>query len=157
MNAIQKQVMEELTGQIKEWGVTPEMTSSDDMDILRAVLNGMGEERKGSLLLELAFLPTAEADFPDDFSLFQIYATIETDLAEEKLPGLFAELNKINLESILGNYAVFPEGNQLYFRYVGVVRGNTKEVMMNTIQPALNWCVSTLDEDYDRLIALRRS
>ncbi len=157
MNAIQKQVMEELTGQIKEWGVTPEMTSSDDMDILRAVLNGMGEERKGSLLLELAFLPTAEADFPDDFSLFQIYATIETDLAEEKLPGLFAELNKINLESILGNYAVFPEGNQLYFRYVGVVRGNTKEVMMNTIQPALNWCVSTLDEDYDRLIALCRS
>ncbi len=154
MNAIQKQVMEELTGQIKEWGVTPEMTSSDDMDILRAVLNGMG---KGSLLLELAFLPTAEADFPDDFSLFQIYATIETDLAEEKLPGLFAELNKINLESILGNYAVFPEGNQLYFRYVGVVRGNTKEVMMNTIQPALNWCVSTLDEDYDRLIALCRS
>ncbi len=157
MNAIQKQVMEELTRQIKEWGVTPEMTSSDDMDILRAVLNGMGEERKGSLLLELAFLPTAEADFPDDFSLFQIYATIETDLAEEKLPGLFAELNKINLESILGNYAVFPEGNQLYFRYVGVVRGNTKEVMMNTIQPALNWCVSTLDEDYDRLIALCRS
>ena len=76
---------------------------------------------------------------------------------DEKLPGLFAELNKINLESILGNYAVFPEGNQLYFRYVGVVRGNTKEVMMNTIQPALNWCVSTLDEDYDRLIALCRS
>ncbi len=157
MNAIQKQVMEELTGQVKEWGVSPEMTSSDDMDILRAVLNGMGEERKGSLLLELAFLPTAEADFPDDFSLFQIYATIETDLLDEKLPGLFAELNKINLESILGNYAVFPEGNQLYFRYVGVVRGNTKEVMMNTIQPALNWCVSTLDEDYDRLIALCRS
>ena len=97
------------------------------------------------------------ADFPYDFTLFKIYATIETDLAEEKLPGLFAELNKINLESILGNYAVFPEGNQLYFRYVGVVRGNTKEVMMNTIQPALNWCVSTLDEDYDRLIALCRS
>ena len=46
MNAIQKQVMEELTGQIKEWGVTPEMTSSDDMDILRAVLIGIGEEIK---------------------------------------------------------------------------------------------------------------
>lgn len=157
MNTIQKQVMEELKEQVKGWGVSPEMTASDDMDILRAVLNGMGEERKGSLLLELAFLPTAEAEFPDDFSLFQIYATIETDLLEEKLPGILAKLNKINLESILGNYAVFPEGNQLYFRYVGVVRGKHKEAMMDIIQPALNWCVSTLDEDYDRLIALCRS
>ena len=117
----------------------------------------MGEERTGSLLMELAFLPTEAADFPDDFSLFQIYATIETELPEEKLTGILMELNKVNLESILGNYAVFPDGNQLYFRHVGVVRGNTKEAMMDTIQPALNWCVSTLDEDYDRLIALCRS
>ncbi len=157
MNRIQKQVMEELQEQVKDWGVTPEMTVSDDMDILRAVLNGMGEERTGSLLMELAFLPTEAADFPDDFSLFQIYATIETELPEEKLTGILMELNKVNLESILGNYAVFPDGNQLYFRHVGVVRGNTKEAMMDTIQPALNWCVSTLDEDYDRLIALCRS
>ena len=130
MNRIQKQVMEELQEQVKDWGVTPEMTVSDDMDILRAVLNGMGEERTGSLLMELAFLPTEAADFPDDFSLFQIYATIETELPEEKLTGILMELNKVNLESILGNYAVFPDGNQLYFRHVGVVRGNTKEAMM---------------------------
>lgn len=154
MNTNQKQVMDELREQVKNWGAAPEMTVSDDMNLLRVELGGMGEKRGGDILLELGFLPTNEAEFPDDFSLFQIYATIAVDIPEEALPDLFAALNKINLESILGNYAVFPERNQLYFRYVGIIRGNTKEAMMDTIQPALNWCVSTLDEDYDHLADL---
>lgn len=156
MNTNQEAVMKELKAQVEGWGASPEMRTEGDMEILRAELGGLGKEGSGSILLELAFLPTAQAEFPDDFSLFQIYATIELDIPEEKLPGLLKGINTINLESILGNYAVFPEGNQLYFRYVGVVRGNTKETMMVTIQPALNWCVSTLDEDYDQLIGLCR-
>lgn len=157
MDTKQAHVMADLEAQVKSWGAEPEMRAEGDMQILRAVLGGMGADRRGSLLLELAFLPTAEAQFPEDLSLFQIYATIATDIPQEDLPELLVELNKVNLESILGDYAVFPEGNQLYFRYVSVVRGTTKERMLETIQPALNWCLSALEEDYDRLIGLCRS
>lgn len=154
MNRNQEAVMQQLMELVGSWGVEPTRTESDSMSFVRAVLGGMGEEKDGSLLLELGFLPTAEADYPEDFSLFQIYATLATDLSEAAQPEILRQLNLINMETVLGNYGIYQDGGQLYFRHVGIVRGAEPKQMMETIQPAINWCVTTLDEDFDRLLSL---
>lgn len=156
MQMEENKVMEELGRQMEEMGYEIRMEEVDGLHMLRVVLDELGAEGEGSVLMELCFLPLGADGLPDDLRIFQIFTTIERNLSKDKLKEILLKLNGWNLECILGGFHVYEEEMQLYHKYVGVIRGNEAEQMLSTIQPAVNWIASTIMDSYDELIKLCR-
>jgi hypothetical protein len=154
MTVEEKKVLETMESQMKEAGYQTQMMETDGVEELRVLLDELGNDGEGSVIMELCFFPIEDEEAPEDLRIFQIFTTIAGDIKQEKMPDILVKLNKTNLECVLGGYHIFEEEMQLYHRYVSVVRGDTSEQMLDIIQPALNWIVGTLLESYDELVSI---
>lgn len=151
-----KEVLTELEDQMNAAGFLTRVEDIDGMEMLRVIMDELGDDEKGSVLIELCFLPLEGEGIPEDLSLFQIFTTIEKDIPKEKLENILNKLNKINLDCMLGGFHIFEEEMQLYHKYICIVRGSSMEDMMFSIQPAINWIVSTVQESYEELTGVCR-
>lgn len=151
-----KEVLTELEDQMNAAGFLTRVEDIDGMEMLRVIMDELGDDEKGSVLIELCFLPLEGEGIPEDLSLFQIFTTIEKDIPKEKLGNILNKLNKINLDCMLGGFHIFEEQMQLYHKYICIVRGSSMEDMMFSIQPAINWIVSTVQESYEELTGVCR-
>lgn len=151
-----KEVLVELEDQLNSAGYVTRVEDTDGLEMLRVVIDELGQDKNGSVLMELCFIPMEAEEIPEDLNIFQIFTTIEKDIPEEKLSGILAELNKINIDCILGGFQIFEEQMQLYHKYVCIARGTKAAELLNTIQPAMNWIVATIQEGYEELIGVCR-
>lgn len=151
-----KEVLTELEDQMNAAGFLTRVETIEDMEMLRVIMDELGDDEKGSVLMELCFLPLEGEGIPEDLSLFQIFTTIEKDIPRERLGNILDRLNKINLDCMLGGFHIFEEQMQLYHKYICIVRGSGMEDMMLSIQPAINWIVSTVQESYEELTGVCR-
>lgn len=151
-----KEVLTELEDQMNAAGFLTRVEDIDGMEMLRVIMDELGDDENGSVLIELCFLPLEGEGIPEDLSLFQIFTTIEKDIPKEKMGNILNKLNKINLDCMLGGFHIFEEQMQLYHKYICIVRGSSMEDMMFSIQPAINWIVSTVQESYEELTGVCR-
>lgn len=157
MTELQNMVLDCLQKEMEENGYqTKLMQEEGSMDSIRILMDNMGSEQNGEVLMELSFLPFPANEPLEDLNLFQIFTTVETNIAKEKTDGILKELNRMNLECVLGSFHVFEEEMQVYHRYVSVTRGNSKEEILAILQPAINWISNSIDEYYDELIDICR-
>ncbi len=151
-----KKVIVELEDQMNKAGFVTRIEPIEELEMLRIIVDDLGQNQEGSVLMEMCFLPLKGEGIPDELSIFQIFTTIEKDIPKEKTPKILESLNKINLDCILGNFNIFEDEMQMYHKYVCIARGATMEKMLDTIQPAVNWIVSTIQEAYEELIGVCR-
>ena len=86
--------------------------------------------------------------------LFQIYTTLLLNIPEKKEKSILTGLNEINMDCLLGAYGIFNEQKQVYHRYVTVLNSDDFDQLKGTIGPALNFIISMVDEDYDRIVKI---
>lgn len=157
MEAVQRaEVLVELEDQMNQAGFITRMEETEGLQMLRVVIDDLGSNGEGSVLMELCFLPLKGEGIPEDLSIFQIFTTIETDIQKDRMPDILAELNRLNLDCILGGFHIFEEEMQLYHKYICIARGRTQEEMLLSIQPAVNWIVSMIQECYEELTGVCR-
>jgi hypothetical protein len=156
MTAEEKKVIDALESQMNEAGFESLFKEIDGLEVLRVLLDELGEDGKGSAIIEFCFLPFGEdkEGLPSDLRLFQTYTTIVGDIPEEKIPDILVKLNEVNIGCILGGFNIYLPERQMYHKYISVVRGNTAEEMLNVIQPAVNWIAATVIESYDEMVSV---
>jgi hypothetical protein len=156
MTAEEKKVIKELEGQLNEIGFESVVKNIEDLEVLRVLLDGIGESGEGEAIIEFCFLPLGNDDgnLPNDLRLFQIYTTLAGDIDEKKIPDILVKLNENNMQCLLGSFGIFEEERQMYHKYVSVVRGDTADEMLKVIQPAVNWVETTIVENFDEIVSL---
>jgi hypothetical protein len=155
MTAEEKKVIETLEGQLNEIGFESVMKDIENLEVLRVLLDGIGESGEGEAIIEFCFLPLGnEGNLASDLRLFQIYTTLAGDIDEKKIPDILVKLNENNMQCLLGNFGIFEEERQMYHKYVSVVRGDTADEMLKVIQPAVNWVETTIVENFDEIVSL---
>ncbi len=156
MTDTQKKVLEEFDRQYKEAGYETQFREDEDLLILQAAVEGLGEEEKGAALMELCFVPLAEDDNKEvgDIILFQIYTTFLLKIPAKKEKAILSGLNDLNMDCVLGAYGIFNEEKQIYHRYITVLNSPDYDQLKAEIGPALNFILSMVYDDFDRLQAL---
>jgi hypothetical protein len=156
MTVEEMKVIRTLEEQMNEVGFESIIKEIDGLEVLRVLLDELGENGNGNEIIEFCFLPVGDdnGELPTDLRLFQIYTTILGDIPEEKFSDILTKLNKKNLECVLGGFSIYEKEHQLYHKYISVVRGNTAEEMLDIIQPAVNWISATVVEMYDEMVSL---
>jgi hypothetical protein len=156
MTAEEKKVIELVEKQFNEGGYESVINETDGLEVLRVLLDELGEKGDESAIIEFCFMPLGDdrEGIPEDLRLFQIFTTLVGDIDEAKIPDILVKLNKANLECVLGSFNIFEEERQMYHRYISIVRGDTAEEMMKVIQPAVNWVGATVIENYDEMKSL---
>ncbi len=155
---IQKQLLEEFKRQFDEAAYENRFKEDEGLYILQAAIQGLGEAEKGNALMELCFVPIDEEGKEDigDMVLFQIYTTFLPKVPEKKEKTVLAGLNELNMDCLLGAYGIFSEEKQVYHRYITVLNSSDLSQLKSEVGPALNFILSMVYEDYDRIIAICR-
>lgn len=156
MTDTQTKVLEEFDRQFKEAGYETRFKEEDDLYLLQSAVEGLGEDEKGAALMELCFVPIAEDDDEEvgDVILFQIYTTYLLSIPAKKEKSVLVGLNELNMDCILGAYGIFNEEKQIYHRYITVLNSSDYEQLKGEIGPALNFILSMVYEDFDRIKGL---
>ena len=154
----QKKVLDEYNRQFKEAGYETRFKEEEGLYILQAGIEGLGEKEEGDALMELCFVPIDDEDNKDvgDAILFQIYTTFLIDMQKKKEKDVLYGLNEINMDSLLGAYGVYSEQKQIYHRYITLLNSSDFDQLKSEVGPALNFILSMVYEDFDRLSSLCR-
>lgn len=149
----QKQLLEEYDRQFKEAGYETRFKEDDGLYLLQAGLVGLGEDEEGTALMELCFVPIDEEDNEDigDVILFQIYTTFLIGIPEEKKNNVLAGLNEMSMNCLLGSYGIFNVEKQIYHRYITVLNSPDIAQIKGEVGPALNFILSMVYDDFDRI------
>jgi hypothetical protein len=156
MTTEEKKVIQKIESQMNEAGFESLFKEIDGLEVLRVLLDELGEKKNGTAIIEFCFLPFGEntEGLPKDLRLFQTYTTIVGDIAQDKEQAVLTALNQVNLNCVLGSFHIFAPEHQMYHKYISVVRGETAEEMFDIISPAVNWIAATVMDAYDELVSL---
>lgn len=155
----QKQLLEEYNRQFNEAGYETNYKEEEDLYILQAAIQGLGEEEKGNALMELCFVPLDEENGEDnedigDVILFQIYTTYLVDVPEKKVKNILVGLNEMNMNCLLGSYGIFNQEKQIYHRYITVLNSTDLDQLKGEVGPAVNYILASTYDDFDRISQL---
>ena len=155
---VQKKLLEEFNRQFNEAGYETRFKEDEDLYLLQAGLQELGADEKGDALMELCFVPVDDEGNEDvgDVVLFQIYTTLVLDVPEKKEKNILAGLNELNMDLLLGAYGIFSQEKQIYHRYITVLNSSDFDQLKGEVGPALNFILSMLYEDYDKIVKLCR-
>lgn len=153
---IQKKVLEEYQRQFTEAGYENRFKEDEGLLLLQAGIEDLGDSEDGNALMELCFVPIDEDGTEDigNVILFQIYTTLMLDIPAKKEKSILAGLNELNMDCLLGAYGIFKEQMQVYHRYITVLNSADYDQLKGEIGPALNFILTMLYEDYDRVKAI---
>ncbi len=149
----QKQLLEEFNRQFNEAGYETRFKEDEGLYILQAAIEGLGEEEKGNALMELCYVPIDEEGKEDigNVILFQIYTTFLVGVEPGKEKDILSDLNELNMDCLLGAYGIFSQEKQVYHRYITVLNSPDFAQMKGEVGPALNFILSMVYEDFDRI------
>ena len=154
----QKKRLEEFNRQFNEAGYETRFKDDGELYMLQAAIEGLGEGEDGAALMELCFVPIDDEGEEDigDVILFQIYTTFLPPIPEKKAKSILVGLNEMNMDCLLGAYGIFSEENQVYHRYLTVLNSPDFEQLKGEVGPALNFILSMVYDDFDRIRKLCR-
>ncbi|MBO6138037.1 MAG: hypothetical protein J6O71_05430 [Lachnospiraceae bacterium] len=91
-----------------------EPENEGEPEVLRVVLDELGQDSEDGALGELFFLPPGSEE--DEVQHFSAVLTITDDIDRSRLPELYEAMSHINYEIPCGSFCIDKEGENLVYR-----------------------------------------
>lgn len=127
--------------------------SYDNMDgayTLRLVLDSIGDAEDGVIVAEVSEVPVEEQE---KYGYYHFMSVLANEVSDAQLKPTLANLNEINLETLLGSYSVIPDAGALVHKYVLRVNKEDTEKTAEDLYNCLVDVVALVNSDYDRVLA----
>lgn len=121
--------------------------------IYRMLLDGLGSSETGVAVLEMNFIDDDNMGLDGNEGILQFFVTFDCEIDRDKLSGLLDALNKINLATTFGAFAVYTDEWQLYYRYTQLIRADGEDIP-DEVMRVLNWIMALTDRSYDNIMEL---
>ena len=121
--------------------------------IYRMLLDGLGSSETGVAVLEMNFIDDDNMGLDGNVGILQFFVTFDCEIDRDKLSGLLDALNKINLATTFGAFAVYTDEWQLYYRYTQLIRADGEDIP-DEVMRVLNWIMALTDRSYDNIMEL---
>lgn len=118
--------------------------------IYRMLLDGLGNSEAGVAVLEMNFIDDDGMGLDENTGILQFFVTFDCGIDRDKCPGLLDALNKINLATTFGAFAVYTDEWQLYYRYTQLIRAGGEDIP-DEVMRVLNWIMALVDRSYDNI------
>ncbi len=124
----------------------------DDIPTLRLILDSMGVDEDGIVVVELSEIPMEEGT-EDGYSYYHYLTVLANKLEEGQTATTLVNLNRINVETLLGSYQIVEDAGTVTHKYV--LRSAVKEdaQMAEDLYNCLVDIVAIVNNDYDRVLA----
>ena len=121
----------------------------DDVKTLRMILDGMGPDEDGLVVLEVSEISIEEED---KYAYYHFMAVLANKLDEDQYPGTLVNLNEINSESLLGSYQIVSEAGTVVHKYVLRTPTVSPESTQEDLYNCLVDVVAIINNDYVRVL-----
>jgi hypothetical protein len=144
MNQFEKGIFEEvktlLGNTVENSDIKVEIEESED-EVVHAYFDNIGDY-EGAIMTEINFI----TPYKDrDVEALQIFSTLAADVNDKLYPVIEEKINELNAMIIFGNFGLFPEGKQIFHRYVIPVQNGQSEFNSVNIKAAWEEIWSTLE------------
>lgn len=116
---------------------------------LRMIVDSVGEDEDGLVVVELSEIPVDESA---PYGYFHFMSIMANKLEEANFKGTTANLNQINLDTLLGHYLIIEEAGTLAHKYVLKVRTDDENKAAEDLYNCLIDIVAIVNGDYDRVL-----
>lgn len=121
----------------------------EEIPTLRMVLDGIGEEEGGLVVLELSLIPMEENGSTGYYHFMTVLAS---KLEASQIPSTLVSLNEINAETLIGSYQVISEAGTVVHKYVLRTEESSEEQTAEELYNCLVDVVAVINNDYDRVL-----
>ena len=97
-----KKLFERLGRELEENGVEWSIDESKGDAALRLLIDGIGPDEDGTILIELSKVPVENTDA----GYYYYHTNIAMDIDAPTIPAVLTKLNEINLRTVVGNFGI---------------------------------------------------
>ena len=142
--------IEILRDRLSEDSVEFSYDNIDGIPTLRLVLDSMGEDESGIVILELSGIPLEEED---RYGYFHFLSVVANKLEAGQIQGTLKNLNRINTEVLLGSFQIVEEAGTVVHKYVFKTVNDKPEETAEDLYNCLVDIVAVINNDYDNVLA----
>ncbi len=121
----------------------------DGVNTLRVILDGIGADEDGLVVLEISEIPIEEED---KYGYFHFMSVLANKLDDDQIPATLVNLNEINSETLLGSYQIVSEAGTIVHKYILRTPLKDAEGTQEDLYNCLVDVVAIINEDYDRVL-----
>lgn len=122
----------------------------DGIATLRMVLDSIGADEDGIVVLELSEIPL---DGTDDYGYYHFMSVLANKLEDSQIPTTLTNLNQINMETLIGSYGIVAEAGTVVHKYVLRTAAKDAKATEEDLYNCLVDVVAIINNDYDRVLA----
>ncbi|MCR5638244.1 MAG: YbjN domain-containing protein [Lachnospiraceae bacterium] len=122
----------------------------DGIPTLRVVLDSMGVDEDGLVVAEISNIPVEE---DTKYGYYHFMCILANKLEDSQVSETLVNLNRINMETLLGAYSVITEAGTVVHKYVLRTQEEKAEETADAIYSCLVDIVSIINNDYDRVLS----
>lgn len=147
-----KKLFERLGKELEDSGVEWSINESSGDAALRLLINGIGPDGDGTILTEISKVPVENTDA----GYYYYHTNIARDIDAQTIPAVLAKLNEINLQTVIGNFAILSEERVMYHKYVLRTPVVDEEALYKLLDDTLVDVIATVDNEFvDLFLSLK--
>lgn len=154
MRKIQNDILDNIKAEFEQYGYDTLFATEDDTQILKVLVDRLGSDESGNVILEMYFVNEEGMDKLQDVSFLQIFATYDCNVNSEMYSETAKALCELNFITALGAFALYEEQMQLFYKYTYVLNGTDPDILTGNINVVLNWIMGMLEDTYDKICEL---
>ena len=140
-----KELFERLGKELEESGAEWRVDGEGDDATLRLAIEGMGPDNDGLIITEISRVPDENAKA----GYYYFHTSIAMDIDAPTIPAVLANLNEINLSTVIGHFGILSEERVMYHKYVLRTPLIDGEELYNTISDTLVDVIATVDNEFE--------
>ncbi len=141
-------VLDILNERLSNEGVEVKLGERDGETTVNAILEGMGEDEDGAIVIEVAQIA---ADDENGDSYYSFYTVVADHLEESTYSATLMNLNTMNAELLIGSYGILPDTGTIYHKYVCKVLPAEDAAAAEQLYSLFVDVVASVYNDYDRV------
>ena len=154
MEKLQNDVLHNIKTEFEQYGYDTFFTKEENTTILKVLVDKLGEEEAGSVILELFFMNEDGMEKLEDVNFLQIFATYDRNVEKTAYDDVIKALNALNFIAAIGAFSVYEEQMQLFYKYTCMLTGTEAEELTGNLNVVLNWVLGMLEDTYDKMCEL---
>lgn len=147
-----KKLFERLGRELEKNGVEWTIDESKGDAALRLLIEGIGPDEDGTILMEISKVPVENTDA----GYYYYHTNVAMDIDAQTIPAVLTKLNEINLRTVVGNFAILSEERVMYHKYVLRTPVMDEEALYKLLDDTLVDVIATVDNEFvDLFLALK--
>ena len=154
MEKLQNDVLHNIKTEFEQYGYDTFLTKEENTTILKVLVDKLGEEEAGAVILELFFINEDGMEQLEDTNFLQIFITYDRNVEKTAYDDVIKALNALNFITAMGAFSVYEEQMQMFYKYTCMLTGTEAEELTGNLNVVLNWVLGMLEDTYDQMCGL---